>query len=156
MEIYLVQHAKSKPKEEDPERPLSDEGFKDIEKMAIFASNIAGIVVRKIAHSGKLRARQTAEVLAAGLRPVEGLGEADGLDPLADPGIWAERISESDGSIMLVGHLPHLAALTGVLLEGDKAKNPVNFHNAGIIKLVGDPDSKWYIDWIVVPSVVSP
>lgn len=154
MEIYLVQHAKSKSKEDDPERPLTDEGFQDIEKMANFAKKGSGIVLRKILHSGKLRARQTAEVLATSLSPEEGVEEVDNLDPLADPGIWAERISKSDGGIMLVGHLPHLASLAAVLLCEDKGQAPINFHNAGIIKLIRDPATNWYIDWIVVPSII--
>lgn len=154
MEIYLVQHGKSKSKEEDPERPLTDEGFRDIRKMASFASKVTAVNVRKIFHSGKLRARQTAEELAASLRPVEGVEEAGDLDPMADPDIWAARISESDGGIMLVGHLPHLAGLSGALLCDDKTKNPINFHNAGMIKLVRDSDLKWHLDWIVIPSII--
>jgi phosphohistidine phosphatase len=154
MEIYLVQHAKSKSREEDPERPLTDEGFRDIERSAGFARKNSGMTVRKILHSGKLRAGQTAEALAAGLCPVEGVEEVGDLEPMADPGIWAERISEGDGHIMLVGHLPHLANLAGVLLSGDQTKNPINFHNAGIIKLIRDSDSIWRIDWIIIPSII--
>jgi phosphohistidine phosphatase len=136
MVIYLVQHAKSKSREEDPERPLTDEGLQDIGKMASFAQNNTGITVRKIFHSGKLRARQTAQVLAGSMRPVDGVEKADDLDPMADPGIWAERISKSDGGIMLVGHLPHLANLAGVLLSGDQTKNPINFHNGSGIPIL--------------------
>jgi phosphohistidine phosphatase len=154
MEIYIVQHAESRSKEEDPRRPLTDKGFNDIEKMAYFARNNAGMTIRKIYHSGKLRARQTADALAASLRPVEGVEETDGLEPMADPAIWAERISKSEGDIMLVGHLPHLAGLAGMLLSGDKTKNPINFHNAGIVKLVRDSEMRWFIDWIVVDTVV--
>jgi phosphohistidine phosphatase len=138
MVIYLVQHAKSKSREEDPERPLTDEGLQDIGKMASFAQNNTGITVRKIFHSGKLRARQTAQVLAGSMRPVDGVEKAD----------------DRDGGIMLVGHLPHLANLAGVLLSGDQTKNPINFHNAGIIKLIRDSDSIWRIDWIIIPSII--
>ena len=154
MDIYLVQHAESRSKEEDPRRPLTDKGFDDIEKMAYFARNNAGLNILKIYHSGKLRARQTADVLSAGLRPVGGVEEAGDLDPLADPAIWAERISKGEGGIMLVGHLPHLAGLAGLLLGGDKANNPINFHNAGIVKMIRDSELRWSIDWIVVGSMV--
>jgi len=34
MNIYLVQHGKPVPKEEDPERPLSAQGKEDVEKIA--------------------------------------------------------------------------------------------------------------------------
>jgi phosphohistidine phosphatase len=156
MELYLVQHAKSRTKEEDPERPLTDEGREEIEKMAIFAGKKSGIEVRKIIHSGKLRAKQTAEILAGKLRPPEGCEEADGLDPMAEPSIWAEKLERMGGSIMLVGHLPHLGNLAGVILCGEAANNPISLHNSGIIKLVRNSESRWLIDWIVVPSVIGP
>ena len=152
MDLYLVQHAKSKTKEEDPERSLSDEGYDEVEKMAAFATNISCIEVRKIIHSGKLRAKQTAEILADKLRPIEGCEGADGLDPMAEPSIWAEKLERIDRNIMLVGHLPHLGNLAGVLLYADMANNPINFHNSGIIKLIRNSESQWLIDWIIAPS----
>ncbi|UCE67022.1 MAG: phosphohistidine phosphatase SixA [Candidatus Zixiibacteriota bacterium] len=154
MEIYLVQHAESKSKEEDPERPLTDEGFGNIDKIASYARKHIAISLRTIIHSGKLRARRTAEALAGYLEPTEGISESDGLEPMADPSIWAERISKSEKDIMLVGHLPHLAKLAGVLLSGDETKNVIGFQNAGIVKLIRDADDNWRIDWIIVPSIV--
>jgi len=154
MDLFLVQHARSRTKEEDPERSLSDEGYQEIEKMAMFAAKNCGIEVRKIIHSGKLRAKQTAEILAEKLRPVEGCEEADGLDPMAEASLWAGKIEDIHGNIMLVGHLPHLGNLAGALLYGDAAKNPINIHNSGIIKLARNSENRWLIDWIIVPSVI--
>jgi len=154
MEIYLVQHAESKSKEEDPERPLTEAGFRNIEKIALYAKEHIPVDVKNIIHSGKLRAKQTAEVLAKHLNPLEGIDETDGLDPLADPSIWAERVSISKENIMLVGHLPHLEKLAGILLCGDETKNVIAFQNAGITRLSQDADDRWMIDWIIVPSVV--
>jgi len=36
MKLYLVQHAKAASKEVDPERPLTEEGHRDIQKVAAF------------------------------------------------------------------------------------------------------------------------
>jgi hypothetical protein len=71
MGLYLVQHGKSLPKEEDPDKGLSSEGTKEVERIAQMAKE-HGVRVSSIKHSGKKRARQTAEILAAGLRPSEG------------------------------------------------------------------------------------
>ena len=59
MRLYIVQHAAAKPKEEDPDRPLSAQGRVDIDRMATF---LAGndVAVGSIRHSGKTRAAQTA------------------------------------------------------------------------------------------------
>lgn len=154
MEIYLIQHGESQSKEEDPERPLTDKGRSDTERVAAYARNHADIDIKIIFHSGKLRAIQTAEIIAKYMNPSEGIRESDGLEPMADPDIWAERISTSKGNIMLVGHLPHLGKLVGVLLNADESKNVVNFQNSGIIKLIRPEGGAWMLDWIIVPSIV--
>lgn len=87
MKVYLVQHAKSKSEEEDPTRPLSDEGRDDLEKIVKFI----GIKVSRILHSNKLRAKQTAEAFAKSLNAK--VQEVEALEPLADPTIWAESLT---------------------------------------------------------------
>ncbi len=36
MKLYLVQHGKALSKEADPQRPLSEEGIREVKKMAEF------------------------------------------------------------------------------------------------------------------------
>jgi hypothetical protein len=68
MRLYLVQHGDALPEQVDPERPLSAKGRRDVEAVArVLAS--AGARAVRVAHSGKLRAQQTAEVLTAALAP---------------------------------------------------------------------------------------
>ncbi len=52
------------------------------------------VQVSRILHSGKLRAKQTAEALSEHLHPTGGSSETDGLAPLDDPTIWAGRLAE--------------------------------------------------------------
>ncbi len=70
MHIYLVQHGASKSEAEDPERSLTDEGMRTVEKMANYLAG-AGVSAEKIRHSDKLRARQTAGILAASFEAAE-------------------------------------------------------------------------------------
>ena len=70
MRIYLVQHGASKSEAEDPERSLTDEGRQTVEKMADYLTS-AGASVDRIKHSDKLRARQTAGILAASFEAAE-------------------------------------------------------------------------------------
>ncbi|MEE9594620.1 MAG: phosphohistidine phosphatase SixA, partial [Candidatus Hydrothermarchaeales archaeon] len=107
--LYLVQHGEPKREEEDSDRPLSETGWSEIRKVAAFIAETVNIPVSTIFHSGKTRARQTAEALAKYLNPTEGVKEADGLKPLDDPLIWADRLAETKEDIVLVGHLPHLS-----------------------------------------------
>lgn len=155
MKLYLVQHAEPKRKEEDPARPLSDGGWESIRKMAKHARDHLQIQVEKVVHSGKLRAKQTAEALAAHLNPPKGVAADDNLEPLADPKVWKERLIETSQDIMLVGHLPHLNKLASLLLVGDEKKELLAFRMGGIACLERDQQGRWSVQWISTPETLS-
>lgn len=117
MLLSLVQHGEAKSEEEDPLRPLSEKGIDDVKRVATHATQL-DFEVYEIFHSNKLRARQTAEILAQNLKITKGLSETDGLAPLDNPELWAERLTFKTTPIMLVGHLPHLGKLASLLLCG--------------------------------------
>jgi phosphohistidine phosphatase len=154
MLLYLVQHAEAKKEEEDPERGLTDKGFRDIARTAVYAQKL-GFRVSAIYHSGKKRAAQTAKVLADYLKPEKGIAGTDKLAPMDDPAIWSKRVTEMSGDIMLVGHLPYLAKLTGLLLCGDKEKMFVDFRMAGIVCLKRSEDGTWALEWMIVPEMTA-
>ncbi|MCD6514582.1 MAG: phosphohistidine phosphatase SixA [Candidatus Odinarchaeota archaeon] len=153
MKLYLVQHGEAKRKEEDPSRPLTDKGVMNAEKVSKYVSNL-GIKVKKIFHSGKLRAKQTAEIYARYLNPEEGVLEADGLNPLDSPDIWVNRLKEMNEDVMLTGHLPHLSKLTSALVTGDENQEIIKFRNAGVVCLERDKQGKWIILWAITPEIV--
>lgn len=142
----MVQHARSKSEQEDPSRPLSEEGLNDINKMAVFLSSI---VVNKIYHSGKLRAQQTAEIIAKSLKTE--IVKANNLEPLANPRIWEDSISKELDDIMIVGHLPHLGKLASLLLD-NTPENIVAFQQGGVICL--ERNDSWMIKWFVTPDLL--
>lgn len=150
----MVQHAEAKSKEEDPSRHLTEGGFETIRKVANFAEKYLHIQVDQIIHSGKLRAKQTALVLAEHLYPVKGIAVDVDLEPLADPRIWKSRLIEVTKDIMLIGHLPHLKKLTGKLLYGDESREVVTFKMGGILCLEKDEDGQWTIQWMVTPEIL--
>ena len=155
MFLYLVQHAEAKREEDDPERPLSEKGWNEIRKVADYASAHRVLRVARVLHSGKTRARQTADVLAEAIRPAPTIEEADGLDPLAEPQIWAGRLAEGQQGLMLVGHLPHLARLASTLLCGDEATLVVSFRTGGILSLERAEQGAWSVLWMVVPGILA-
>ena len=67
MKLYLVQHAEAVPAEDDPDRPLSDKGRTDVQRVASFLAR--SVRVGRIVHSPKMRARDTAVLLAQALGP---------------------------------------------------------------------------------------
>jgi phosphohistidine phosphatase len=154
MHLYLVQHAQAMTEEEDPARPLTDNGREEAAKVARFAAERCGVRVSRILHSGKTRAAETAEILAEHIPALEGVQRLEGLAPMDDPMIVVRMLAESAEDLMLVGHLPHLGKLVGHLLCGDGDKRPVAFTMAGIVGLERQGDGGWSARWIVTPSIV--
>jgi phosphohistidine phosphatase len=154
MKLYLVQHAEAKSKAEDPSRPLSENGSKTIIEVAKHAAQHLRIQVAEIVHSGKLRAKQTAEVLAEHLKPTKGLTPSKDLEPLADPEVWMKNLAETQKDTMLVGHLPHLSKLSSLLLTGNEDKEIIWFKMGGMVCLERDESSHWTTRWIITPDII--
>lgn len=154
MKLYLVQHAEARSKEEDPDRPLNKQGWAHIEEISAFVAGHVHIDLESIIHSGKLRARQTAEVLARHLGPSSGVKESDSLEPLADISVWVERLKAMEEDIMIVGHMPYLSRLASFLLCQQEDEKIIDFCNVGINCLVKDQTGNWTINWIITPRVL--
>jgi len=152
MAIYLVQHGKSLPKDQDPEQGLSPKGLDDVRRIAGVARGY-GVPVASIVHSGKKRALQTAEIFAEALNPPQGVKHMDGLKPLDDVTAVASGLKPESG-LMLVGHLPFMERLTSFLITGDTDRPVFAFQNGGIVCLDEDPDGKgWVIKWTLMPQI---
>jgi len=153
MKLYLVQHAEAKKKEEDPSRPITEKGKMDAEKVAKYVSKLR-LDITQIFHSGKLRAKQTAEIFFEHLKPEDGISEIEGINPLDPPEIAAKKLEEMDKDVMLVGHLPHLSKLVSTLVIQDKNREIIKFRNAGVVCLERDTENKWKILWAVTPDII--
>lgn len=119
MKVIVVRHgiAEEAGKGSDSERRLTAEG---VAKMRQAAEGLRGLVGRSatVYSSSLVRARQTAEILAAviGLSKVK---EMEGLEPEADPQRTAEEIAGwHRDEVIIVGHEPHLGALVSTLVGG--------------------------------------
>ncbi len=151
MYLFLVQHGIPKSEKEDPARPLSEKGKVEVEAVGKALARL-NLKIYQIFHSGKLRAIQTAEILEKYLKPEKGKVESEGLNPLDDISLWIQKIEKMDVSVMLVGHLPHLARLASMLLIGNPDKEVINFRQGAVICLE-KKDLKWGISWIITPEI---
>jgi phosphohistidine phosphatase len=152
VDLYLVQHGEAKPEQEDPARPLTERGRGEIERVAAAAAR-AHMEVVEILHSGKLRARQTAELLAAALSPARGVRAIAGLAPMDDPAAAHGLLEQAGAPTLLVGHLPHLSRLTSLLLAGNSTRDIVSFRMGAIVCL-GRDEGAWRVKWILTPELV--
>jgi phosphohistidine phosphatase len=153
MDVYLVQHAEAKPKQEDPDRPLSERGRRDTERVAAMAARM-GLRVGQIRHSGKLRAQQTAHILGEALSPRQGVVAVEGLGPRDDVEPVAKDLGMASEPALLVGHLPFMERLIGELVVGDPDKAIVVVQNAAIVCL-SQAGETWHVRWILTPQMAA-
>jgi len=152
MKLYLVQHAKAVSEQVDPQRPLSEEGRLDVQKVATFIKPL-GLCIDYLWHSQKKRAIETAEILAEVLKINNAKIARDGLAPNDDvKALKDELLSQRD--IMIVGHLPFVSKLASLLLAGAESANVVAFKNAGIVCLNCSDNGHWQIDWMITPELI--
>jgi phosphohistidine phosphatase len=153
MQVYLVQHGQAVAKDADPTRPLTAQGRQEVEQVAAFAARL-GLEVGQIRHSGKARAEQTAAIMGKALAPPEGVVAVSNLAPKDDVAPVAEALARESQPVMLVGHLPFLSRLAGLLVTGNPERPVVQFRNAAIICLTQAED-RWLVAWILTPEMTS-
>lgn len=152
MKLYLVQHGEACAKDADPQRPLTNRGRADVERLAAFLKQ-AGIRVERVVHSGKLRAVQTAESLAAALAPGVELESSGIIDPNDDPAVFDRQRGSRDRDTLVVGHLPFMARLVSHLVISD-ANRPLTAWRPGTVVCVErSDDGEWCIDWMIRPEL---
>jgi phosphohistidine phosphatase len=114
MRVYLVHHAEAVAPSADPQRPLSPRGARQAAWLAGTAKD-AGVKPVAIWHSGKLRARQTAEAFLRTCNAFASFQMVRGLRP-EDPPLWLrDALEAEEHDVLVVGHMPHLPELAELL-----------------------------------------
>jgi phosphohistidine phosphatase len=151
MKLYLVQHGESVAKEINPDRPLSAQGEHDVKQVAGHLQQ-AGVSVGKIRHSGKTRARQTAEILAKALLKNGKIETIESIAPNDPVASLAASIPELDANTMIVGHLPFMAKLVSYLITGKDDHPFLTYRPGSIVCLEQDENQIWQIQWMIRPD----
>jgi phosphohistidine phosphatase len=152
MRLYLVQHGEAVSGSVDAEKTLSPKGLHDARALAEACAR-QRIEAVEVIHSGKTRARQTAELLAEALRvPVRAVAGLDPLDPVRP---FADACA-SMRSTVVVGHLPFMERLAALLLAGHEDPPVLAFQRGGMACLERNPPGAWCILWTAYPDQVHP
>lgn len=154
MRLLIARHGDAVSKAENPDRPLSEQGTTEVNRVASFLAR-AGIGTSRVVHSGKVRAAQTGAIYAnviGGRCLIEGL---PGLSPNDDPGQIADLMDASHVDTLIAGHLPHLGRLTSLLISGNDSGASIAFSTGAVVCLererIGDP---WYMAWMIDPALL--
>ncbi len=155
MHIYLVQHGAAVPKDENAERPLSDQGREDVKRVASFLAR-SGVSAGRVIHSGKRRAKETALLLSAVIGPGNMVEEAgDGLAPEDSTDLFFAAIEEWTEDTLVIGHLPFMSKLASRLLTGDEDETVVHFNPGSVACLErGENGGGWTVLWFVRPELL--
>ncbi|CAK9033016.1 unnamed protein product [Durusdinium trenchii] len=151
--LLLLRHGTPVPEEENPERPLSEQGRREAEdvakKVTSYMSSTEGPIF--LGHSGKLRAQETAESVASALRAAGReviCEEVSGINPKDDPTAAMELLSSPKAKvIVLVGHLPFMGQFAAAVLQSPAAAGRLGglFHPASGLALKRS-DASWQED----------
>jgi phosphohistidine phosphatase len=153
MRLYLVQHADAVSKDTHPLRPLSPKGLQDADTMATFLRG-AEILVDQVVHSGKLRAEETATVLAKTVSPEQTPEAFDGIHPQDSTDHLFNTALTAGGDLMVVGHMPFMGRMAARCLTGREDGASVAFEPGAVLCLERQ-DETWTLQWFIKPSMVS-
>ncbi len=160
MEVYLLRHAQAVSEWQDSEQPLSLAGRQDVERLAFWQKTSNAIKTDHIFHSGKLRAQQTAEVLQsiglpeANIELKAGLMPNDSVERMVEfLDIEWPHIYPKKPNLLMVGHLPYLDRLVGLLLFNDPNKSCLDIQPCTLICLTSHYGS-WMIKWVMSPELL--
>lgn len=155
MKLYLIRHAHAVSAEENPLRPLSKRGRRQVAQLAAFFRLNGALRPAAFWHTPLARSRETAKLLVAGLRLTAPLIRTTGLVSEDDAPAIAKRVSLVPRDLAIVGHEPHLGALATLLTHGPGTPAAFAFKKGAVLALEGK-NGKWLIRWCVSPEMLGP
>jgi phosphohistidine phosphatase len=147
MFLFLVHHADAVGPGVDSQRPLSPLGRTQAEAMAARAK-AAGCAPAVIWHSGKLRARQTAEAYHRLCNPFAEFKMVRGLLPEDPPQYVRDLVVGETRDMLAAGHMPNIRAVLAAL---DRRAAVFPLH--GVVALESTDEGRtWSERWRAAPE----
>jgi phosphohistidine phosphatase len=153
MKLYLLQHDDALPEEVNPERPLSKLGREDVKRLTEFVGK-NDIRVQRVHHSGKTRARETADIVAAKMATGVKIEATTGLNPNDRVEPLAKQINNWQEDTLLVGHMPFMGRIAAYLLSGNNSSQFVAFKPGSMLCLERNESASWAIAWMLRPELL--
>ena len=143
-QLALAHHGDAVAADVDPQRPLSALGRLMVDRLAQVAAS-RGLRPDIVWHSGKLRARQTAEAYWRASNPFAEFRAVRGLQPEDGPWWLRDHLLGESRPVLVVGHMPHLPRALAFLTTGDD-NGHADFPLHGLVMLERPPDSPVWIE----------
>lgn len=149
MTLHIVRHGDAVGPDIDPQRPLSRHGVDEITSVAT-ALAARGVSVERVVHSGKVRAQQTAEILAERLAPKTIPQHLPGLNPNDDPESVVTYVNAETEDTLIAGHMPSVGLIVRTLVPSASMEY-MNFATGMAVTLIRDAREMWRISGKVTP-----
>jgi phosphohistidine phosphatase len=158
-ELYLIRHGVAEDRgdkwPDDAKRPLTEGGIARMKKNARGLARL-GVVLDVVVTSPLVRARQTAEIIAAAFDQRPPIVSAESLSP---DGSYEQLLGDLEkhsrrSRIALVGHEPALGALAARL---SGSRHPMVFKKGGICRIDVEglpPASAGRLRWFAPPRIL--
>ena len=158
-EVYLIRHGVAEERgdawPDDTKRPLTEDGMSRMRKATRGLTEL-GVSFDVILASPLVRARQTAEILAAGLDPAPTVVTVDALAP---GGAYAALVTElakhaRRTRVALVGHEPGIGELAARLIG---SRHPIEFKKGAVCRIDLDelpPNGPGDLRWLLPPKIL--
>jgi phosphohistidine phosphatase len=146
LQLFLVHHGDAVGPEVDPRRPLSSSGRLHVERIAADLA-ARGARPEVVWHSGKLRARQTAEMFWRASNALASFSATKDLQPDDPPAWMRDRLRGEHRDILIAGHFPHLPRLLALLAD-EREGSLSEFPPHGVVALeTTDAGDTWTELW---------
>jgi phosphohistidine phosphatase len=149
LNLYILQHGEAVAKEIDAERPLSEQGIRDIRILALHMQNM-GVQLGNVFHSGQLRAEQSARLVAETISPGIQPLQTEGLNPNDDPTVIIGDIEQINENILIASHMPFVSRLCSTLLTGTVDAEFASI--PGTLFCLEKADNKWRLAYMLRPD----
>jgi phosphohistidine phosphatase len=152
MRVVLVHHGDAVGPEVDPRRPLSPAGREAVQRLAAEAAS-RGVKPAVVWHSGKLRAKETAEAFWRACNPFAEFSATRDLQPEDPPEWMRDRLRGESRDLLIAGHYPHMPRLLALLLAATERPGLAgSFPLNGVVALVTDDEGETFSEaWRLDP-----
>lgn len=154
MKVYLMRHGEAEGIYDGDEPALTAKGKADVNRVGEALSS-KDIQLDQIYHSGKLRARQTAEIVKSNLGGDIPISIKEGLKPNDPVSAIVGNLKDNTENILIIGHLPFMAKLALSLLavtESEKSDLKISFSTASVACLEYAKSFGWKLHWFIDPE----
>lgn len=154
MRLYIVQHGDAVQKDVDPNRPLSDRGRADIQRLTEWLSS-HNVQIVQILHSGKDRARESAEILQPLLESPSQIHARDGLAPNDSPESFLRQLRGLKKDMLIVSHMPFVARTVSQALTGAPDRQLVEFVPGSVAGIESTDGASWRLFVFIRPEFLN-